>query len=65
MHNVLSTYEEMFLEFVLLHSFWGIYALSERLTARSREVSNPRYLSLNFTNRSEIYLAPRQQLNKF
>ena len=34
-----------------------------RLTARSREVSNPRDSGLSFSNRSEIWQAPQQQCN--
>ena len=39
---------------------WGISG-RRRLTARSREVSNSRDSGLGFTNRSEIWQAPRQQ----
>ena len=38
-----------------------IHKADGRLTARSREVSKPRDSCLDFSNRSEIWQAPRQQ----
>ena len=44
-----------------VHNSWDVLWADGRLTARSREVSKPRDSALNLSNRSEIWLAPRQQ----
>ena len=60
-------YRDMGWTLVLLNHFGigvllGLHSLSGRTsTRRSRKVSQPRYSGLDFSNRSEIWQAPRQQ----
>ena len=46
---------------ILEHFMKDKYPLTTKLTAKSHEVSKPRDSSLDFSNRSDIWQAPRQQ----
>ena len=43
------------------HTWASIHLADGRLTVRTREVSKPRNSGLDFSNCSEIWVAPRQQ----